>query len=90
MTGHRHESVLTAAAEVTDSEHPYLLVQAGTATTHRGRRSEKGKNAFFTLDVLPETVVCTRHVLDDEGRAFVSEATEIFARATPTGPDDAA
>ena len=87
LTGHRHESVLTAATEVTDSPHPYILVQAGTATTHRGRRSEKGKNAFFTLDVLPATVVCTRHVLDERQHAFVREASESFARSTPPSPD---
>ncbi len=90
LTGHRHESVLSAATEVTGSAHPYLLVQAGTATTYRGRRSEKGKNAFFALDVLPTTVVCTRHVLDEGNRTFVREATEIYARATPPPPDSAA
>ena len=90
LTGHRHESVVAAATDVADSPHPYLLVQAGTATTYRGRRSEKGKNAFFTLDVLPTTVACTRHVLDDAGNAFVGEQTEIFARAMPRPPDDAA
>lgn len=90
LTGHRHESVLSAATEVTGSAHPYLLVQAGTATTYRGRRSEKGKNAFFALDVLPTSVVCTRHVLDEHEAAFVREATEVYARATPPPTDPAA
>ena len=90
LTGHRHESVVATAADVADSRYPYLLVQAGTATTYRGRRSEKGKNAFFALDVTPTTVVCARHVLDDAGEAFLREGTEIFARATPRPPDDAA
>lgn len=81
LTGHRHESVVTTATDVVGARaHRYLLLQAGTATTHRGRRSEKGRNAFFSLDVAPRSVACTRHVLGDDG-AFAPEAPRRFDRA---------
>lgn len=81
LTGHRHESVVSTATDVVGAlAHRYLLLQAGTATTHRGRRSEKGRNAFFSLDIAPHAVACTRHVLGDDG-AFAAEAPRRFDRA---------
>jgi 3',5'-cyclic AMP phosphodiesterase CpdA len=81
LTGHRHESIVVRATDVVaGAPRPYLLAQAGTATTHRGRRTEKGKNSFLVLDVWPEHVVCARHALDDAG-AFVLDATDVHARA---------
>ena len=91
LTGHRHESIAVCATDVvTDCLRRYILVQAGTATTRRGRRSERGRNAFFTLDVAATHVECTRHVLDDAGQTFVRDVSTHFTRATPTTPDDAA
>ena len=81
LTGHRHESIVVRATDVVaGAPRPYLLAQAGTATTYRGRRTEKGKNSFLVLDVWPGHVVCGRHALDDAG-AFVLETTDIHARA---------
>ncbi len=81
LTGHRHESVVTRSAEVVaGASRHYLLVQAGTATTARGRRTEKDMNSFLVLDVEPAHVTCSRHVLDDDGH-FRPDRTEAHPRA---------
>lgn len=80
LTGHRHE---TSVAPVTDAHpdlSPFLLVAAGTATTERGRRSERGRNAFVSLDVAAHDVTVVRHVLADAGRVFLPQAPWRFAR----------
>jgi 3',5'-cyclic AMP phosphodiesterase CpdA len=81
LTGHRHESVVARSMDVVrGATRSYLLVQAGTATTYRGRRSEKGRNSFAVLDVGPKDVRCARRSYDpDEG--FVEDRVEVHPRA---------
>src|SRR5262249_39584571 len=79
LTGHRHETIVVPATEATRRvERPFLLVQAGTATTARGRRNERGKNSFMTLDVMPEEVVVIRHVFDVD--RFLPQSPTRFPR----------
>jgi len=81
LTGHRHESVIARSAEVVaGAGRHYLLVQAGTATTYRGRRTEKDMNSFLVLDVAHAHVTCTRHVLHDDGE-FRADRREAHPRA---------
>ena len=81
LTGHRHESVVVRATDVVaGATRPYLLAQAGTATTYRGRRTEKGRNSFLVLDVSPAHVAASRHALDASGE-FALEATDVHARS---------
>jgi 3',5'-cyclic AMP phosphodiesterase CpdA len=88
LTGHRHETVVVPVTDVArDVERPFLLVQAGTATTYRGRCTERGRNSFVTLDVGRDEVVVVRHVYDPAEDAFVAERPQRFPRLP--GPDAA-
>jgi len=81
LTGHRHESVVTRSSVVVGgASRSYLLVQAGTATTARGRRTERDMNSFLVLDVERADVTCSRHVLHDDGH-FRLDRTEAHPRA---------
>lgn len=86
LTGHRHETVVVPVTHVARHvERPFLLVQAGTATTYRGRCTERGRNSFVTLDVGRDEVVVVRHVYDPAEGAFVAEQPQRFPRLP--GPD---
>ena len=88
LTGHRHETVVVPVTDVARGvDRPFLLVQAGTATTYRGRCSERGRNSFVTLDVGGDEIVVVRHVYDPEARAFLPESPQCFPRLPGTGPD---
>ena len=88
LTGHRHETVVVPVTHLAPHvDRPYLLVQAGTATTYRGRCSERGRNSFVTLDVGSDEVVVVRHVYDGDERAFLPEAPQRFPRLPGGGPD---
>ena len=81
LTGHRHESVVARCSRGAEgAERHTLFVQAGTATTYRGRRTEKDMNSFLVLDVDRSHVWCTRHVLHDDGD-FREDRTESHPRA---------
>ena len=80
LTGHRHESVVVCSTEVVPGAvRPYLLAQAGTATTLRGRRTERGRNSFLVLDVGSRFVRWARHS-HDEDVGFVEDRAEIHPR----------
>jgi 3',5'-cyclic AMP phosphodiesterase CpdA len=80
LTGHRHESVVTRATDVVrGARRPYLLLQAGTATTHRGRRSERGRSTFLCLDVGDREVRCARHAFDERD-GFLEDRVEVHPR----------
>ena len=70
-----------------DVERPFLLVQAGTATTYRGRCTERGRNSFVTLDVGRDEIVVVRHVHDPVDDVFVAEQPQRFPRLPGPGPD---
>lgn len=81
LTGHRHETLIVPVTELARGvERAYLLVQAGTATTYRGRCSERGRNSFVTLDVSADEVVAVRHVFDVDAAAFRPEPPRRFPR----------
>lgn len=86
LTGHRHETSVTSVSDAHPDLGPCLLVAAGTATTERGRRSERGRNAFVSLDVTAHDVTVVRHVLSDDGRVFLAEAPTCFARPHRPAP----
>lgn len=81
LWGHRHETVVAPAhALARGVSRPFLLVQAGTATTRRGRRSERGQNTFMSIDVAARDVTVTRLAFDDDAGAFAADGAWTFAR----------
>lgn len=81
LWGHRHETVVAPADTLARGvSRAFLLVQAGTATTRRGRRSERGQNTFMALDVAARDVTVTRLAYDDAAAGFAADATWTFAR----------
>ena len=75
LVGHRH----WARAERT-CEGP-LVVQAGTATSRRGKGQEKGKNSYNVIEVEPATIQVTCHRYEAGPDRFEPAWTERFRRA---------
>ncbi len=75
LVGHRH----WARAERT-CEGP-LVVQAGTATSRRGKGQEKGKNSYNVIEVESATIQVTCHRYEAGPDRFEPAWTERFRRA---------
>jgi len=75
LVGHRHW------ARAARADHGPLIVQAGTATSRRGKARERGKNSYNVVEVDGETiqVTCHRYLLDRD--RFEPVWTERFQRA---------
>lgn len=79
MAGHMHASHAgSTAARYQISEYAALVIQAGTATSTRGRGEV---NSFNVVRVEPLRVEIDRYGWDEVGRQFVVMSTEKFVRA---------
>lgn len=74
LVGHSHR------AYVHRTEDGLLLVQAGTATSTRGKGEDRGRNNYFVIHVDEGGLSVTRWQHDAEQRAFVPVLTEAFRR----------
>jgi 3',5'-cyclic AMP phosphodiesterase CpdA len=89
LTGHLHASHAASSQELFPVlERPIVLVQAGTATTLRGRGAERRRNSFNLLEVTPEAIGVTHFVYGDEpgedgDPGFEATEAKAFPRASP-------
>jgi 3',5'-cyclic AMP phosphodiesterase CpdA len=74
LTGHSHR------AYVHRTEGGLLLLQAGTATSTRGKGNDRGRNNYFVIHVDEGHLEVTRWQYDAEARAFAPVLTEAFPR----------
>ncbi|HEY1015438.1 MAG TPA: metallophosphoesterase family protein [Herpetosiphonaceae bacterium] len=81
LCGHTHASYIGNTLEFDpDLAQGTVIVQAGTATSRRGRRWYRGKNAFNVLAIEAERTVVTQHLyLEDAGR-FMPVSQHRFPR----------
>jgi 3',5'-cyclic AMP phosphodiesterase CpdA len=79
LAGHLHKSNTTASSERYKLQHHIaLLVQAGTATSTRGRGE---KNSFNALRVTPDEINIERWVFNDASAVFELGPSERFMHA---------
>ena len=81
LSGHVHESHAVHSGDLfPDLERGVLLVSAGSATSVRGRRTERARSSFNTIVVTPERLVVMTYLYDDEGRVFAAGEPRPFPR----------
>jgi 3',5'-cyclic AMP phosphodiesterase CpdA len=79
LTGHLHLTYVGhTAVRYQVSGRSAIVVEAGTATSHRGRGET---NSFNVLRVDDGRIVVERHDWDERSARFVAAAAETFARA---------
>lgn len=81
LCGHTHASYIGNTLEFDPTlRQGTVIVQAGTATSRRGRRWYRGKNAFNVLAIEDQRTVITQHLfLEDAGR-FLPVSQHRFPR----------
>lgn len=77
LTGHSHR------AYVHRTRGGLLLLQAGTATSTRGKGEDRGRNNYFVIHVDEGSLSVTRWQYNAEQGAFVPVLTEAFPRRVP-------
>jgi len=75
LAGHNHRASSHSARELATRAGPALVIQAGTATSHRLRDEEQ---SFNRIDVAGDRVTLT--VQSWDGRGFVSGDEQTYAR----------
>ncbi len=81
LCGHTHASYIGNTLEFDPNlRQGTVIVQAGTATSRRGRRWYRGKNAFNVLAIEDRRLIITQHLfLEDAGR-FMPVSQHRFPR----------
>ena len=81
LCGHTHASYIGNTLEFDPTlRQGTVIVQAGTATSRRGRRWYRGKNAFNVIAVEAQRLIVTQHLfLEDAGR-FMPVSQHRFPR----------
>lgn len=77
LVGHSHR------AYVHRTEGGLLLVQAGTATSTRGKGADRGRNSYFVVHVDQEHLTVTHWQWEVGRSAFAPVLTETFPRRAP-------
>lgn len=86
LSGHLHAFHAASSADLYPALGRHIvLVQAGTATTLRGRHDEHAKNSFNLVEIGPEAIEVTHLLYGDEGGAagFEPAGTRTFPRQDP-------
>lgn len=71
LGGHLHRSYIGSSLDVCPEpqhEHGILLVQAGTATSARGRATEQGKNSANVIQIDDTSIQVTTYIRGEDGR----------------------
>jgi 3',5'-cyclic AMP phosphodiesterase CpdA len=84
MGGHLHRAYIGNSLDVypgKDREHGIIIVQAGTATSRRGRAREREKNSFNFIRIADEIVRITHHMYFEDVGGFAPISRHIFPRS---------
>jgi 3',5'-cyclic AMP phosphodiesterase CpdA len=82
LTGHLHVSHAGSSKDLYPTlERHIVLVQAGTATTTRGRGEERDANSFNLIEVRPDEIAVSHLVYGEEG--FEAGTARTFPRHKP-------
>lgn len=83
LGGHLHRAYIGNSLDVysgADRDHGIVIVQAGTATSRRGRAREREKNSFNLIRLDGRMIRVTHYMYFDETDGFVPTSRHIFFR----------
>lgn len=83
LAGHLHRAYIASSLDLLNSEspgHEIRLVQAGTATSSRGRARERKMNSFNHITVGNDTIAVTPYLYFDDLVEFAPIAQHLFPR----------
>jgi len=84
LGGHLHRAYIGNSLDVypgRDREQGIIIVQAGTATSRRGRAREREKNSFNLIRIGDEVVRITQYMFFEDADGFAPVSRHIFPRA---------
>lgn len=81
LCGHLHISHIEPV-EIIPGEQRIVIVSAGTATSSRGRKSNRETNFYNLIEVGAETFGIEERIYDPSARRFIAESTTTFERQT--------
>lgn len=79
LCGHLHISHIEPL-EIVPEEHRIVIVSAGTATSSRGRRSNRRTNFYNLVDVAPDHFLIEERRYHPERHQFITDSTTRFER----------
>lgn len=82
LCGHLHISHVEPV-EIVPLEHRVVIVSAGTATSTRGRKSNRRTNYYNMIDIALDSFTVHEKRYDQSSRCFVTHASTRFRRAIP-------
>lgn len=83
LCGHLHVSHVEPLSVVPEN-HRIVVVSAGTATSNRGRGTNRHTNFYNVIEIDDEAFTIEERKFDPEARRFVTHATTRFARLPET------
>ncbi|MDX1531927.1 MAG: metallophosphoesterase, partial [Rhodothermales bacterium] len=89
LCGHLHQSHVEHVEIDVELGHRLVIASAGTATSSRGRRSNRKVNFYNHICVWPEAFVVEERRFEPDSTAFEPERASRFEReriAEPSGP----
>lgn len=82
LSGHKHRSYIGSTLNFFGhARRPIIVVQAGTATSRRGRGPERDKNSYNVLRVSSSTIRITHRIYTAEDGRFHRASEHLFPRA---------
>ncbi|HLU25395.1 MAG TPA: metallophosphoesterase [Longimicrobiales bacterium] len=84
LGGHLHRAYIGNSLDVypgRERDHGIIIVQAGTATSRRGRAREREKNSFNVIVLDDATIRVTHYMYFEESDAFEPLSRHVFPRA---------
>ncbi|WP_022834436.1 metallophosphoesterase family protein [Salisaeta longa] len=85
LCGHLHISHIEPV-EVVPGTHRIVVATAGTATSSRGRKADRGVNFYNRIRITDEAFTVAEHRFDPADEAFAVERQTTFRRADSEGP----
>ncbi len=82
LCGHLHISHVEPV-EIVPLEHRIVIVSAGTATSIRGRKSNRRTNYYNLIDISQDSFTVHEKRYDPAASSFVTHASTRFRRVTP-------
>lgn len=89
LSGHLHRAYRASSLDLIENHPPgaeILVVQAGTATSSRGRGRERARNSFNLVRIDSDAIRVTPHLYFEDLDAFAPIADHFFPRAGRWNP----
>lgn len=80
LCGHLHISHIEPH-EIIPFEHRIVIASAGTATSSRGRKSNRRTNFFNLIEIFPDHFIVHERIYDSSAHAFRTHLSQRFERS---------